>query len=185
MDGFLTMQDHPSTLSVGIAICHHLEPLTDALDLVRAAERAAKALPGKDGLAIILSKRSGADRLIAGGWGQGFYERLLQLIELHQRDAIPDGAAYDLHDLALRVGRTLPPTALRAEALRIVRRKRGQRGDARDPNDSLVALAADLPETAASAQGWGVAHLATELIVARAFARALGPLSEEQKGAPA
>ncbi|MBX0331284.1 type III-B CRISPR-associated protein Cas10/Cmr2 [Oscillochloris sp. ZM17-4] len=180
MHEFLAEQGYPSTLSVGIAICHHLEPLSDALGLVRKAEQAAKALPEKNGLAIILSKRGGSDRTTAGGWGGPFYKRLLQLIDLHREDAIPDGAAYDLHDLALRVGRTLPPEALRAEALRIVKRKRGQHGDDGDPNADLLALAAELPASTAAAQAWGVAQLATELIITREFARAWGPISQKK-----
>jgi CRISPR-associated protein Cmr2 len=180
MHGFLAEKGYPSTLSVGIAICHHLEPLSDALDLARKAEKAAKALPEKNGLAIILSKRGGSDRTIAGEWGTPFYERLLQLIDLHREDAIPDGAAYDLHDLALRVGRTLPLEALKAEALRIVKRKRGQHGDDGDPNADLLALAADLPTSTAATQAWGVAQLATELIITREFARARGPRPQKK-----
>ncbi len=180
MHGLLAEKGYPSTLSVGIAICHHLEPLSDALDLARKAEKAAKALPEKNGLAIILSKRGGSDRTIAGEWGTLFYERLLHLIDLHREDAIPDGAAYDLHDLAQRVGRALPPDALKAEALRIVKRKRGQHGEADDANVDLLTLASRLPESADTTVGWGGAQLATELIITREFARALGPIPQKK-----
>lgn len=56
------------TLSVGIAIVHHLSLLNEALDLARAAEKAAKNVSGKNGLAISLSKRSGETYTIAFSW---------------------------------------------------------------------------------------------------------------------
>ena len=130
---------HPLTpsLSVGIAIAHHIEPLGDTLQLARDAEKFAKQLPGKNALAITLSKRSGADRSIRGRWGDAsgaFLQRLQTLIILHREEAIPDGAAYELRDLAERLGRApadlrlaLDP-AMRSNAIGIFERKRGRRG---------------------------------------------------------
>jgi len=50
------------TLSAGIAVAHHLEPLQDGLTLARDAEKKAKGIPGKNALAVIVDKRSGASR---------------------------------------------------------------------------------------------------------------------------
>ncbi len=49
-------------LSAGIAVAHHLEPLQDGLTLARDAEKKAKGIPGKNALAVIVDKRSGASR---------------------------------------------------------------------------------------------------------------------------
>ncbi|WP_110513131.1 type III-B CRISPR-associated protein Cas10/Cmr2 [Herpetosiphon llansteffanensis] len=120
------------TLSVGIAIVHHLEPLSDALELARAAEKKAKGIAGKNALAINLSKRGGADRIIAGSWvnAEGklpLYERLKKLIEWHQVDQIPLGFAFELHDLSIRL-KDLPAEIFRAEAKRIIERKHTSNG---------------------------------------------------------
>ena len=58
------------TLSIGIAIYHHLEPLNDALELARNAEKIAKKVDGKNALAITLSKRGSGDRTITGSWSK-------------------------------------------------------------------------------------------------------------------
>lgn len=120
------------SLSVGIAIVHHLEPLSDALDLARAAEKKAKGIAGKNALAINLSKRGGADRIIAGSWAKpegqfSLYERLNQLIVWNQTDQIPLGFAFELHDLSIRL-KDLPNNIFHAEAKRIIRRKHTSTG---------------------------------------------------------
>jgi len=180
-------QGEAATLSVGIAICHHIEPLSDALDLARKAEKdVAKNLPGKNALAITVSKRSGADVTVVGSWDGHFLKRLERFIELYQADRLPDGAAFELRDLDERVGRTLPPEAQTAEALRILQRKRGGHGKVQLSEDVLAlikeALAAG--EKGRRSDGrplWGVNELADELIVARELARALGPARSLQK----
>lgn len=161
------------SLSIGIAICHHLEPLSDALNLARAAEKIAKK-GNKNALAITLSKRGTGDRTISGSWSETFYQRLQDLTKWHSSGAIPDSAAYDLHDLIERLGDTLPPAALKAEAVRIVKRKRGQSGQAATANDDLVKLADTLPSDPDQAKQWSVAKFADELIVTREFAKAQG-----------
>src|SRR6266404_2431359 len=108
------------TLSVGIVLAHHMEPLQDALTLVREAERAAKSVEGKDALAVILSKRSGSDRTIRGSWQRkgsrnALDHRLLRFAQLHLAEAIPDGAAYELRDLYLRLN--VDPTQAEYEPL--------------------------------------------------------------------
>lgn len=208
MHGFVAKNACPSTLSVGIAICHQIEPLSDALQMVRKAEKAAKAIPDKDALAIILSKRSGADQTICGSWASDFFTRLEVFIRLHRSDAIPDGAAYELREMdeRLRQGERRPTAALLvAEAERILSRKRGLHGTAVTRNDELVPFIKRLPmnDDEVKAQQWSLQQLAEsvpmpnvrtekgrqvatstvrqfadELIVTREFACALGPLPE-------
>ncbi|WP_029214553.1 type III-B CRISPR-associated protein Cas10/Cmr2 [Kallotenue papyrolyticum] len=166
----------PPTLSVGIAIVHYIEPLGDALALARAAERVAKRVPDKNALAITLSKRSGADITVQGRWGE-LDTRLEQFVILHRLDALPDGAAFQLRDLAERLtpkqGQpTLPSQAALAEAKRIIGRKQPRRGQ-----DEKLADATRQAIYSALAAGHGhalatIRVVADELIVARLLASA-------------
>jgi len=139
------------TLSVGIAITHHIEPLADALQLARAAEKKAKQIEGKDALAITLSKRSGVDRTVSAKWGT-LDQRLDLFIALHRLDLIPDGAAYEFKKLSLDLSSV--PKAIQPEAERILKRKRAKRGEEEiqktivtkvlEGNTSITALADEL-----------------------------------------
>ena len=177
------------TLSMGVAICHQIEPLSDALNLAREAERAAKHVGGKDALAITLSKRSGADVMVNGKWGV-LDAALNTFSDLHRMEALPDGAAFELRDLAERLAPkrgapTLPRAATLAEAKRVIGRKQPVRGTqalADTTRDNLLnALErwASVPlshnpgdaEAASRAAALaGVRALADAMIVARALA---------------
>lgn len=196
---FVDDTNRPSTLSVGIAICHHLEPLNDALALARNAEKAAKQIGGKNGLAIAIDKRSGEPQMISGAW-QGkdtFFERLQSWLRLMQDDELSAGTPYELRDLTERLDepRELKDEslaqrrAIAEEAGRIIERKRGKRGTQAPDKDEIPRLREwlGLPEkkpaanaTSADAktsdrqyrkQKLTVRQLADELIVARELAR--------------
>jgi CRISPR-associated protein Cmr2 len=169
------------TLSAGLAICHHLEPLSDALATARNAEKAAKRVSGKNALAITLAKRGGADRTIADQW-EKLYPRLQSLIAAHRQDEIPDGAAYQLRDLHNRLtyGGGKNPTlevAMRAEAGRILARKRSKRGQTpiadglRSDMTNWLAAHQKLPNDE-RVYALNLAQLADELIIAAEFAKA-------------
>lgn len=171
---FVDRNGNPPTLSVGIAIAHHIEPLQDALTKMRDAEKEAKKVNGKNALAIVLSKRSGADRIIKGSWkddrktGRSFAERLKWFVQLHLDDALPDGAAYEIRDLWLRfknVSELEEP--MKAEAVRILRRKRSNQGLSKVSQDIL-----DKIELLITSKEFSLKDLANEIIVARDFARA-------------
>ncbi|HNG95594.1 MAG TPA: type III-B CRISPR-associated protein Cas10/Cmr2 [Acidobacteriota bacterium] len=159
------------TLSVGIAVGHHLDPLSDTLKLARDAEKVAKKVDGKNALAISVSKRSGTVTTVSGRWNE-FDQRLQWLIALHRMDAVPDGAAYELRDLAhrLTVNEKQPTyqvlqAAMKAEAVRILRRKRSEGGREkvkREIQERLETLVGTV----------SVKTLAEELIVARIIAEA-------------
>lgn len=180
---FTDAEGKAPTLSIGIAIVHHLEPLSDALALARAAERAAKDIPGKNALAITLSKRSGADITIGGHWGE-LDTRLQQFVTMHRLDALPDGAAFQLRDLAERLtpkqGQpTLPAEAALAEARRNIGRKQPRRGQDKQLADGTRAAIHQALARGQSAQAADGAHalatiraVAEELIVARLLADA-------------
>jgi CRISPR-associated protein Cmr2 len=169
------------TLSAGIAVTHHLEPLQDALTLARAAEKKAKGIPGKSALAVIVDKRSGASRFIADTWAS-IDRRLQTFIGWHCSDQIPDKAGYELRDLALRLegskietegDRDYLDRAKLAEATRILHRKRGEHGreDLRD--QVLVEFEGMLHSADSGDERHIVDQLANELIIAKVFADAV------------
>lgn len=160
------------TLSVGIAVGHHLDPLQDTLELARQAEKVAKSrVPGKNALAIIVSKRSGADWLLKGSWDkQGesdpLSDRLNWLIYLLLANELPRGVGYELRDAARR----LPEMgeALRAEAMRIIGRKRRRGGEGRLTKAVFAKLSEYLNDKTLS-----IEDLAYQIIGARPFADAM------------
>jgi CRISPR-associated protein Cmr2 len=170
---FVDRDRRSPTLSAGIAICHQIEPLNDALRLARDAEHKAKDVDGKDALAIVLSKRSGADVLVVDKWGQ-LDERLAEYTACHLADELPDGAAFQLRDLAQRlaVGSDAARiaalgSAAQAEAIRILGRKQRQRGTEKIKDPQRDGLVKRLEPSIASIRG-----AADELIVARLLAEA-------------
>ena len=157
----------PPTLSAGLVVTHHLAPLSDALELAKQAEQRAKSLDGKHGLAITLSKRSGADRTIVAPLEQ-LTTRMDRMIAFTRAGAISKGAAYDLQELHRVLGESsIPPAGLAGEALRIVARKRESGGAEEIGNDVKQAFDNWLLTDSIS-----VHELAQELIVAAAFAGA-------------
>lgn len=179
---FVDSEGNPSTLSVGIAIYHHTQPLQDALMTMRNAEKEAKSVKGKNALAIILSKRSGSDTTIKGSWGndgqteKSFDERLKWFIYLHLAEALPSGVAFELRDLWLRFrdessskGDVLPgfEKIVKAEAYRIIKRKKAEGGKKEISNEVLTDLRRFIDKSQIS-----IEHLAKEIIVAKELAKA-------------
>ena len=139
-----TKAEKSPTLSAGLAISHHIEPMSDALNLARNAEKKAKAIEGKNALAITVATRGGAPRTITGKWGE-LDERLTTFIKLHKQKAVPAGVAYQIREVALRLGeadlkhehddteaeekrKNNLQKALRIEVIRIFRRKQAEKG---------------------------------------------------------
>jgi CRISPR-associated protein Cmr2 len=128
-----TDKDYRSpTLSVGIAIVHHLSLLDEALNHVRRAEKMAKHVDeDKNALAIIVSKRSGEEYAIAGHWGDlDAYMELL--ISYFRSGYIPGGTAYELRattrqlkGFASTEETSKLSEAIKANARRTLRRKLG------------------------------------------------------------
>lgn len=99
---FKDKNGHSPTLSVGIAVVHHLHPLWDALNIARAAEKRAKQHEGKNALAITIRKRSGGEYTVVDSWGK-LDKHLDQLITYYCNGDIPGGTAYELRDMLLRL----------------------------------------------------------------------------------
>lgn len=110
LGSFKDKDDKAPSLSVGVAIVHHLELLSEALDVARRAEKKAKGYQKrlgshwtkKDALAVIVSKRSGETYDIVGRWGD-LDSFLDQLIPLYGDETIPKGTAYALRESMLRL----------------------------------------------------------------------------------
>lgn len=153
-----------ASLSVGLAVTHHLTPLYQALELARRAEKHAKNDAGRNALCVLLSKRSGGETAVYGHW-KSFDTRLHTMVALHRTPgALPDGFAYELRELQRRLGET-QVEAGRAEAKRLLKRKQAS---AKAQEQLLGWLDGTTPR-----------ELSQQLIVARVFADA-----EDQANSP-
>lgn len=158
------------TLSLGIAVAHHIDPMYDALELARRAEKAAKSVKDKDALSVIVSKRSGSDTEVKGKRRE-LISRLKTLSRFHAQDEIPDGFAYELRMLSEQFKEyETSKQIIEKEALRILERKRRKRGSKELAEEVKNRLKEYLrPGNADIAD---IADIAEELIVARLFAEA-------------
>jgi len=130
----------PATLSVGIAIGHSKDPLEDIIGYGQEAEKDAKN-PDRDGLAVHYHTRSGGDPIkVREGWNPPDVEdgdgkkvsmdsidhRIETWVSLFVDEKFPDGAAYDLRQLAedYRAWNFVPGDLLKNDVDRLLRRKR-------------------------------------------------------------
>lgn len=135
------------TLSVGVAVVHHLLRLDEALDLVRRAEQRAKGVRGKNGLAISVKPRGGDAVEVAAPLGT-LAARIAELVGMHRRAEISARAQYELMDLHTRAAgagdaqlATTLDAVVQAEARRILARKQSRRGqDAKLADEVLARL---------------------------------------------
>jgi CRISPR-associated protein Cmr2 len=88
-------QDVP-TLSVGVAIAHHLAHFADVRVQAKQAERLAKTK--RNALAVIIDKRSGGERSFVGGWD--VVQRLEDWQRLIADGDISHGFLREVEDLA-------------------------------------------------------------------------------------
>jgi len=185
------------TLSVGVAVIHHLQPLREALELARHAEQKAKKVDWKNALAITISKRSGSDFTIRGPW-EGFYNNLSKLIDFCREGVIPEGTAYELRDLSLRLadqtGRSDSATLIeivKVEAKRILQRKLSfQRSnqiltdneqEIENKHGQIVEILEAAEKSEHTANTPFIEHFANILIAAQFFADVM-ELAEPTKG---
>lgn len=114
------------TLSAGLAIVHHMDPLRVSLDRARAAEKEAKK--ERDSLAVALHTRGGEPLTVAGKWRNGkCREEWRTWVTAFTAGGLARGFPYELRALA-REFRGLPESLwkrLPAEAERILKRKKG------------------------------------------------------------
>ncbi len=197
------------TLSVGVAVIHHLQPLREALEIARDAEKSAKHVDGKNAMAITINKRSGSDFTIQGQWKDWkqeapqspvrFAEYLNELIDFCRQESIPQGTAYELRDMALRLeiqadnsedeaqkARTKQTmqemqTVIKTEAKRILERKLTHHRRNNPDNNAEETKKRHERISELLDQTHNVIDFANELIVAQFFADAM-ELAEPTKG---
>jgi CRISPR-associated protein Cmr2 len=157
------------SLSVGLAIVHHLEPLQDALELVQRTEKFAKEGPEgtptakkRNALAVAYSPRSGSERMLRGRWDESptLVQRLYRYQDLLRLELIPAKAAYELKQLLIELGGVEGVhKAVVLEARRILGRKQ-MKDEYRKELDRLLQTPED------------VVRLAEELLMANVLSRA-------------
>ena len=163
------------TLSVGIAIIHHLDSLQDSMGLARDAEAKAKKLDArKNALAMIVSKRGGSDYSVVGHW-ETIDTRLKSLTEFYEAKSIPVGTAYELQSLIQRLGvlantSTALHKAVRAEASRILERKLAPLSE--DQRKEIINVIGTKLDESQSSVGVNLEQLVNEMLVAQLLAEA-------------
>ena len=120
------------TLSVGVAIVHHLEPMSEARALAKEAEKKAKSLKNKDALAIGVSKRSGGTIWYAARWDTKPDNQLEEWVRLFEAGVLPQKAAHDL-------ARAMAPLSIVKPSKDIVKP-----GKAMEDKEELSKIAASL-----------------------------------------
>jgi len=168
------------TLSVGLAIVHHLESFGEARGWAKKAEQAAKAYrgtgdaPPKDALAVVLVPRSGAETTVVDAWRHGPDKTLLKWVRLLGTGAISSKAAHDLLSALqpLEVGLSTSSTVdLREVVISLSRRvlsAKRERGGGRSLGDDL-RQSIETRLRSAAAPFAEVERIASELLVAQAL----------------
>ncbi len=199
---FADRKDRTPSLSVGIAIMHHLDSLRKARDIAQEAEHHAKGVPGKNALAITISKRSGEDYHIAGQWND-IDISLQRLVGFFRNGAIPVGTAYELRDLALHLDASTYEQPFEAQrdgphakviqldALRILQRKlyvplgkfpKGKAEGVERFFKARLGIEQELQPDVEHIQAISLNELIHELIVAQVMADAKQLAKPEQEG---
>lgn len=169
------------TLSVGLAVVHHLEHMGRARKLAHDAEKLAKKK--RNSLAIIVDKRSGGTISVTGSWDEEktpIDKRIQKWVALLATDKLPDGVAFELLEVLAPfevpspgADPTLkePPSAeLKSLVRRVLGRKRSSGGQAVLHEEIIQELTARI--YADSDPIAAVRALSYELQIAREFLRA-------------
>lgn len=168
--------DKSPTLSVGLAVCHIMTPMSVIRDLANQAEKYAKGDHIKDdinkrrnALSLLLSVRSGTDIQVRYQWNDKLsLETFQKWISMYVNKAIPSRVAYDIRDIHLRTDLIARHDSELRQGIRSAELKR-MLGQARTAKGEKIAS-----ETIEQLQERGTAigldKLADELIVARWFA---------------
>ncbi len=162
--------DASPTLSVGIAICHSLEPLEDIRIYGKIAEMKAKD-PDRNGLCVYLYKRSGGDPvMVREQWKKkgclGLDERLCRFADMFHHEMFPDKAAYDVRSAAqiYMNWNVVSQDLLIRDLERLLNKKRSGRG-IRQVHEEDIAFLKKVVREKGCLEG-----LADELILARKIA---------------
>ena len=163
-DEFTTQDGKPPTLSVGIAIAHHLEDFADVRTWAHQAEKLAKQ--ERNSLAIRLEKRGGSPVEATGTWSSEFLTRLRGWIDLQEAGEVPNKLPFQWAEL-VRLAKGAPDmnALVMREAQRLLARKDRKAAGTKD-TEVLDEHLAKLTDPAA------LLGLINELVLARELARA-------------
>ncbi|HYT92545.1 MAG TPA: hypothetical protein VEL76_27765, partial [Gemmataceae bacterium] len=161
-------QETEMTLSVGVAIGHFMENLEDLRDYGRKAEQAAKAMPGKDALAIHLHKRGGSPVEFRGKWDDNPVQRICHFADLINDKIIPGKLPYELRAMT-KLYEPWPrdhqtEAAISMDLIRLVAKKQSQ---------GVETVKAKLSPYLSGMTAAKLLDFADELLVARHIADAL------------
>jgi CRISPR-associated protein Cmr2 len=188
LDRYKDKDGKAPTLSVGVAIVHSMEPLEDLLRFGRDAEKSAKkgkaakneivSKDDRDGLAVHLHTRSGGDPIcIREQWNTkrkiSLDRRLIQWASKFEGDKIPDGAAYEIHEMAksyqawVGISKQDLGDLISKDAFRLLKRKKTDHGKESLKKEEVDELLDGVDSYEA------ISSLADELILARKLAVAI------------
>lgn len=154
------------SLSVGVAIVHHMDPLRISLERAREAEREAKK--ARDSLAVALHTRGGEPRIVSENWNTNCSLQTWTdwIAAFRAKEGLSHGFPYELRHLAREAKGVLPLETLKAEAKRILDRKKGGKADGEQQyRPALVAALNELTGTDA------LEDLVAKLIICRFLAQ--------------
>lgn len=170
--------DKSPTLSVGLAICHIMTPLSVIRELASQAEKHAKGdhienetskiNERRDALGILLSIRSGNDTKLRYNWSDEKGLKVFkEFIKFYRKKEIPSRIAYDIRAIYLCTkdfaegNKDLLQNIQKAELTRMLKQARTDNGQ--------EIKKAIIDELAERGEVIGLDKLADELIVARWF----------------
>jgi CRISPR-associated protein Cmr2 len=158
----LNLPNDLGTLSVGIAICHRMEPLSIALEAARNAEKAAKRC--RNALAISAHPRSGSNITVVDSWGKSPYTDW-QNSKQALRHGLARGFPYELQQLARQwegvQSHPRLPERLKNEAQRILDRKKDTSGTARQRIGAAINQIQCVDDLKTLADRLAIAHFLT------------------------
>ena len=141
--------------SAGIAITHHLSPLSAALVAARQAEREAKQVDGKAAMCIKVLKRSGETVTARSSW-DALGNNLAGVIEHFESGSLSSRLIYDVKRATYAVGEA--GAMFQAELRRLLARHDKQQAnsplDVREEAHRLNEWASRLPDQAAELSQW-------------------------------
>jgi len=167
------------TMSIGISIAHYAANLQTAVEWARRAEREAKS-SGRNALAVHLHTRTAGDECVSAvsPWDlDPVQTRWKAWLDLLEREELPSQAAYHLRALAREFGDVTDESseqlrsALKAEAGRILRRKRaegGSRAIGAGTVEAVVGLLSSPPGAAVTTDS--LDNAVNEMIICRRIA---------------
>ncbi|WP_231730015.1 type III-B CRISPR-associated protein Cas10/Cmr2 [Chthonomonas calidirosea] len=169
LQGF-QLPDDSGTLSIGVAICHRMEPPSIALEAARSAERAAKQL--RNALAVAVHPRSGSSVMVKDPWRDTLLQDW-QNSKKALRHGIARGFPYELQHLARqwegaishpnfspRQKRELPKR-LKKEALRILERKKETGQNTKAIMEEVIDSIQSVDQLKTQADRLAIAHFLT------------------------